>query len=281
MGRAQLSEETAHVTTTVTTAPLPPMPRAGSRAIRLLERNFILYKRIWIILFSGFFEPVFYLVSIGFGVGALVESVPLADGRTVSYAAFVAPAMLASSAMNGAVYESTLNVFFRLKWGKIYDGMLATPLGAMDVALGEIAWSQIRGGMYATAFVLVMAAFGLIQSWWAVLAVPIALLIGFAFAGVGMAATTYMKGWQDFDLVQLVTQPLFLFSGTFFPITAYPEAIQRLAWISPLYHGVELMRSATLGSFDISAFGHLGFLVAMGAVGMAITRRRFEKLLKP
>ena len=184
------------MTSTVITAPLPPMPRPGSRAVRLLERNFILYKRIWIILFSGFFEPVFYLVSIGFGVGALVDSVTLADGRAVSYAAFVAPAMLASSAMNGAVYESTLNVFFRLKWGKIYDGMFATPLGAMDVALGEIAWSQIRGGMYATAFVLVMAAFGLIQSWWAVLAVPIALLIGFAFAGVGMAATTYMKGWQ-------------------------------------------------------------------------------------
>lgn len=249
--------------------------------MRLLERNFILYKRIWIILFSGFFEPVFYLVSIGFGVGTLVDSVTLADGRAVSYAAFVAPAMLASSAMNGAVYESTLNVFFRLKWGKIYDGMLATPLGAMDVALGEIAWSQIRGGMYATAFVLVMTAFGLVQSLWAFLAVPIALLIGFAFAGVGMAATTFMKGWQDFDLVQLVTQPLFLFSGTFFPISAYPEAIQRLAWISPLYHGVELMRSATLGVFDVSTVGHVAFLVVMGAVGMAITRRRFEKLLKP
>lgn len=268
-------------TAITTTRPIPPMPRQGSRAIRLLERNFILYKRIWIILFSGFFEPVFYLFSIGFGVGTLIDQINLADGRAVSYAAFVAPAMLASSAMNGAVYESTLNVFFRLKWGKIYDGMLATPLGAMDVALGEIAWSQIRGGLYATAFVIVMAIFGLIESWWAILAVPIALLIGFAFAGVGMACTTFMKGWQDFDLVQLVTQPLFLFSGTFFPITAYPEAIQRLVWISPLYHGVELMRASTLGIFDGSVFGHLAFLVVMGAVGMAITRRRFERLLKP
>jgi lipooligosaccharide transport system permease protein len=159
--------------------------------------------------------------------------------------------------------------------------MLATPLGAMDVALGEIAWSQIRGGMYATAFVIVMGIFGLIESWWAVLAVPIALLIGFAFAGVGMAATTYMKGWQDFDLVQLVTQPLFLFSGTFFPITAYPDAVRALVQVSPLYHGVELMRASTLGIFDLSAVGHLAFLLVMGATGMAITHRRFEKLLKP
>jgi lipooligosaccharide transport system permease protein len=269
------------MSTAVDTRTVPTMPRPGSRAIRLLERNFILYKRIWIVVFSGFFEPVFYLFSIGFGVGTLIDQITLADGRAVSYAAFVAPAMLASSAMNGAVYESTLNVFFRLKWGKIYDGMLATPLGAMDVALGEIAWSQIRGGMYATAFVIVMGIFGLIESWWAVLAVPIALLIGFAFAGVGMAATTYMKGWQDFDLVQLVTQPLFLFSGTFFPITAYPDAVRALVQISPLYHGVELMRASTLGIFDLSAVGHLAFLLVMGATGMAITHRRFEKLLKP
>jgi len=259
----------------------PPMHRPGARAVRLLERNLLLYKRIWVVLFSGFFEPVFYLLSIGFGVGALIDQINLPDGRAISYAAFVAPAMLASSAMNGAVYESTLNVFFRLKWGKIYDGMLATPLGAMDVALGEITWSQIRGTLYSIAFVIVMLAFGLIHSPWAVLAVPVALLIGFAFAGVGMAATTFMKGWQDFDLVQLVTQPLFLFSGTFFPITAYPLALQRLAWLSPLYHGVELMRATTLGLFDVSIFGHLAFLVVMGAAGMAITRRRFEKLLKP
>ncbi len=215
--QAQLHQEAVDLSSIVAPRIAPPMHRPGARAVRLLERNFILYKRIWIILFSGFFEPVFYLLSIGFGVGALIDEITLSNGRAVSYAAFVAPAMLASSAMNGAVYESTLNVFFRLKWGKIYDGMLATPLGAMDVALGEIAWSQIRGTLYSIAFVIVMLVFGLIESWWAILAVPVALLIGFAFAGVGMAATTFMKGWQDFDLVQLVTQPLFLFSGTFFP----------------------------------------------------------------
>jgi lipooligosaccharide transport system permease protein len=255
--------------------------RPGARAIRLIERNLTLYRRIWIVLLSGFFEPVFYLFSIGFGVGSMVNEVRLADGRLITYTAFVAPALLASSAMNGAIYESTLNVFFRLKWGKVYDGVLATPLQALDIALGEIGWSQIRGCLYAIGFTVVMTMFGLVTSWWGMLAVPIALLIGFAFAGVGMAATTFMKGWQDFDLIQLVIQPLFLFSGTFFPIDFYPESLQTVARLSPLYHGTELLRAATLGSFDWSVAGHAAFLVVMGSIGLAITRRRFEKLLLP
>jgi lipooligosaccharide transport system permease protein len=111
------------------------------------------------------------------------------------------------------------------------------------------------------------------------MAVPAAVLIGFAFAAVGMTATTFMKSWQDFDLVNMVTLPLFLFSGTFYPLDVYPEAIQTIARFSPLYHGVELIRACTLGSFDWSIAGHLGFLVGMGAVGVAITARRLDRLL--
>ncbi|MGQ0849330.1 MAG: ABC transporter permease [Actinomycetota bacterium] len=269
------------MSTVLTTRVLPPIRRPGTRAVRLLERNLTLYRRIWIILLSGFFEPVFYLLSIGLGVGSMVDLVNLPDGRAVSYAAFVAPALLASSAMNGAIYESTMNVFFRLKWGKIYDGILATPLQPLDIALGEIGWSQIRGTLYAIGFTIVMAMFGLITTWWGVLAVPIALLIGFAFAGVGMACTTFMKGWQDFDLIPLVIQPLFLFSGTFFPVSFYPESLRFLVQVSPLYHGTELLRAATLGVFDWSLLSHTAFLLVMGGVGLALTRRRFQKLLMP
>ena len=261
---------------------LPPIRRPGTRAHRLIERNLILYRRIWVVILSGFFEPVFYLLSIGVGVGFLVnQGVTMADGRVVTYTAFVAPALLASSAMNGAIYESTLNVFFRLKWGKVYDGILSTPLQPLDIAIGEIAWSQIRGCLYAIGFTIVMALFGLVDSLWGVLAVPIALLIGFAFAGVGMAATTFMKGWQDFDLIQLVIQPLFLFSGTFFPVSQYPPALQWVVQVSPLYHGTELLRAVMLDHFDWSIIGHIGFLLAMGSIGLAVTRRRFEKLLLP
>ncbi len=121
--------------------------------------------------------------------------------------------MLAASAFNGALLDSTYNVFFKLKFDKLYDQMLATPLSTTDIARGEIAWGQLRGSAYSAAFLLVMAAMGLVSSWWALLALPAALLIGFAFSAVCMALTTFMKSWQDFDKITLVQLPLFLFSA--------------------------------------------------------------------
>jgi lipooligosaccharide transport system permease protein len=259
-------------------ARVAPPGLLGLRAQRVVERNLMVGRRNWTLFLSGFFEPVFYLFSIGVGVGALVGDLEV-GGRTVSYATFVAPALLASSAMNGAVFESTFNIFFKLKWGKVYDAMLATPLRPVDIAAGEIGYSLLRGGIYAVGFMVVMVAFGLAESWWAVMAIPAALLIGFAFAAVGMAATTFMRSWQDFDLVQLFTLPLFLFSATFYPLDVYPEAIQQITRISPLYHGVELIRAFTLGSFDWTLLGHAAFLLAMGAVGLTIAGRRLEGLL--
>lgn len=264
---------------TLATRAVPVSAFGGLRAHRLLERNLMVYKRSWIVLFSGFFEPVFYLFSIGVGVGALVGDLTLPDGSPVSYTAFIAPALLASSAMNGAVYESTMNIFFKLKYGKIYDAVLSTPMKPVDIAVGEISWSLIRGGIYAVGFMIVMTLFGLIESWWAIMAIPAALLIGFAFASVGMAATSFMRSWQDFDMVQLFTLPLFLFSATFYPLDVYPEVIQNLTRLSPLYHGVEIIRSLTLGLFDWSIVGHMAFLLAMGAAGVTVAARRIEKLL--
>ena len=258
---------------------LPPAAITGMRAQRMLERNIMVYRRAWIVVLSGFFEPVFYLFSIGIGVGQLVGEIDLADGTVVSYAAFVAPALLASSAMNGAVFESTINIFFKLKYGKIYDAVLATPMRPVDIAVGEISWSLIRGGLYAFGFVIVMIGFGLVESIWAIMAIPAALIIGFAFAAVGMAATSFMRSWQDFDVVNLITLPLFLFSATFYPLDVYPPLLQNLTRISPLYHGVELIRGFTLGVLDITMIGHAGFLLAMGAAGALVASRRLEKLL--
>ena len=265
---------------TTTTAPVrPDFSRPRLRAHRLLERNVLVYRRIWKVIFSGFFEPVFYLFSIGVGLGALVGEVTGPGGRPVSYTAFVAPALLAASAMNGAVLESTLNVFFKLKYGKVYDGMLTTPLRPVDVALGEVSWCLIRGLIYAGGFLVVALVMGLTSGWLWVFALPSALLIGFAFAACGLAATTYMKSWQDFDLVNLVTLPLFLFSATFYPLDVYPPALQAITRLSPLYHGVELIRGFMLGVVDATMIGHAGFLVVMGTIGLAITRRRLETLL--
>ena len=249
------------------------------RADRVLERNFLVYRRIWKIIFSGFFEPVVYLFSSGVGLGALVGDVTGPGGRPVPYTAFVAPALLGASAMNGAVFESTMNIFFKLKFGKVYDGMLTTPMRPTDIAVGEITWCLIRGLIYATGFLVVLLLMGLTEGSWWPMALPASVLIGFAFASCGMAATTWMKSWQDFDLVSLVTLPLFLFSATFYPLDVYPPVIQSLTRVSPLYHGVELIRGFVLGILDWSMVGHAAFLVAMGLVGVAITRRRLATLL--
>ncbi len=250
------------------------------RAQRIWEHNYIVYRRLWKIVFSGFFEPVFYLFSIGVGIGALVGDVTGPGGIQISYTAFVAPALMAASAMNGSVIETTFNIFFKLKFQKVYDGVLTTPMQPSDIAIGEIGWALLRGVLYSTAFILVMFAMGLTTSWTAILAIPAATLIGFAFGAVGMAATTYMRSWQDFDLVTLVTMPLFLFSGTFYPIDVYPPLIQNVAKISPLYHGTELLRGFTLGILDWTMLGHAAFLLVMGLIGAVIANRRLDGMLR-
>ena len=250
------------------------------RAQRIWEKNYIAYRRLWKVVFSGFFEPVFYLLAVGVGTGTLVGDVQLADGAAIPYASWVAPALMAASAMNGSVIETTFNIFFKLQFGKVYEGILTTPMKPMDIAIGEIGWALLRGVLYSTAFIGVMFALGMTESPWAVMAIPSATLIGFAFGAVGLAATTWMKSWQDFDLVTLATIPLFLFSGTFFPIDAYPPLFQNLVKLSPLYHGAELLRGFTLGVLDWSMLGHAAFLVAMGLIGAAVAARRLDGMLR-
>jgi lipooligosaccharide transport system permease protein len=249
-------------------------PSRGGGAARVIERDLLVARAYWLVILSGFAEPVFYLFAIDVGLGTLVGDVTGPDGTPISYAAFAAPALLAASAMNGAVYESTFSIFFKMKWGKIYDGMLATPLTPTDIAVGEIGWSQLRGLAYASAFMVVMAVMGLIASPWAVLAVPSAILMGFAFGAVGMAAVTWMRSWVDLDLVNVALLPLFLFSATFYPLDVYPRPLQLLTQLSPLYHGVTLIRGLTLGVVDWRLLVHAGFLLVLAVVGGRIAARR-------
>jgi lipooligosaccharide transport system permease protein len=264
---------------TLLTRIAPPMLFGSRRAALLVERNIYVYRRTFLVLFSGFFEPLFYLLSIGLGIGGLIGTIPGPDGRPIPYELFVAPALLATSAMNGAIYDSTFNVFFKLNYEKTYDAVLATPLGVGDVALGEIAWALIRGTLYAIGFLAVMLVLGLVVSPWMILAIPAAILIGWAFAAVGMAATTFMRTWQDFDLLQLVLLPLFLFSATFYPISVYPEPIRIFVQLTPLYHGVDLLRSLATGTVGLGSLVHVAYLLVMGLIGLAIVSRRLDKLL--
>ena len=245
----------------------------------LIERNIRVYRQGWAVLVSGIFEPVFYLLSVGVGVAQLVGRVELPGGQLVTYTAFIAPAMLASSAMNGAMYDAVFNLFFKLKYNKLYDAVLATPITPVDVAAGEIAWALMRGAFYSSAFLLVMLVMGLITSWWALLALPAVVLVGFSFAALGTAATTYMKSWQDFEYVTLVTLPMFLFSATFYPLSTYPESLQWVVRLSPLYHAATLLRELTTGSVSASSLVHVVVLVAIGLVGVLVTGRRLERLL--
>ena len=229
---------------------------------------------------SGFFEPLFYLLSVRIGIGKLVTHVDV-GGQALSYAAFVAPALLAASAMNGAVFDSTFGMFFQLKYQRSFEAILATPVTVDDLALGEMAWALTRGLMYATAFLVVMAGMGLVHSFWALAALPGATLIGFGFAAVGMAGTSFMRSWQDFEFVQLAIMPLFLFSATFFPLSIYPRALQLVVQCTPLYHGVALERALTTGAVGPGVLVHVVYLVAMGLGGLTVASRRMARLLQP
>lgn len=267
--------------TALATRIVPDVVLRRRRSVHLIERNLMVYRRAWLVLVSGAFEPLFYLLAIGVGVGGLVGEVATAGAQQVPYAVFVAPALLAASAMNGAVYESTFAVFFKLRYAKTYDAMLSTPMNPRDIAVGEIVWCQLRGLLYAIGFVAVMLVLGLAPSLTgALLALPGAVLIGFAFGAVGMVASTFMRSWQDLDLVQFVLMPLFLLSATFFPLEVYPEAVRPLVQLSPLYHGVELLRGLTLGTAGWGALVNVAYLVALTAVGMVFTGRRIERLLR-
>ncbi len=257
---------------------LPTGMYAG-RARVLVERSMLVNRRAWLAVVSGFCEPVFYLFAMGVGFGRLVGDVVGPGGEPISYVAFVAPALLAASAMNGAVYDATFNIFFKFKYARLYDAMLATPLGPLDVAIGEIAWALLRGGMYAFGFLVVMLAMGLITSPWALLALPAALLIAFSFAAIGMACTTFMRSWQDFDLVQLALMPMFLFSTTFFPLTVYPGPVGLGVQCLPLYHAIEIMRGLCTGHVGLSILGHLLYFAVMAGIGVVVASRRLGALL--
>ncbi len=248
------------------------------RAATLFERNYLVHRRIFIIIFSGFFEPVFYLFSMGIGLGHFVGKVPGPNGELISYATFIAPAMLATAAMNGAIYDAT-SVFWKMKYARLYDAVLATPVGPADVAVGETAWALFRGLLYGVAFLATVAALGLAHSALAIFALPSALLVGFAFAGAGVAAATFMRTWQDFEYLNLVQLPMFLFSATFYPLSIYPHAIQIVVRCTPLYNAIALMRALMLGSVGPYQLVNAGYLAVMGLIGLWIAARRVDLLL--
>lgn len=257
--------------------PLSALYSRNARAV--IERGFrVIKSQNWVVLVSGFFEPVFYLLSMGIGLGRLVGSVQGPNGAPISYTAYIAPALLAVSAMNGAVYDSTWNIFFKMHFGKLYQSMLYTSLGPFDIAVGEIFMALFRGFLYALGFTGVMAVMGLITTPWALLLVPTSVMVAFGFASFGMAITSYMKTFQQMDIITFVMLPMFLFSATFYPLTVYPAPVQWVVQALPLWHGVELMREISTGTFGLVTLVHFLYFVVMIFVGLAFTTRRLRAL---
>jgi lipooligosaccharide transport system permease protein len=283
MGRPDLRPEADAVTLLAAVASSRLADRFGGsrRSLRVVERELRAYESYRLAFLTGMLEPMLYLLSIGVGVGELVGRIPGPGGTPISYEKFVAPALLANAAMSGAIFDSTFNFFVKFKYARTFDAMLATPLSVADVTRGELAWSLARGGLYAAVFLVAMVAFGLVASWWGVLAVPIALLVGFAFSGAGLAATTYMRSWVDFDLVTLAMVPMFLFSATFFPLERYPAAVEAVVRLTPLYQGVALSRAVVLGDVHVGLVWHAVYLVVMGWAGLRVASRHLGRLLQP
>lgn len=249
------------------------------RSTVVLERSLIAFKSsTWFAVLSGFLEPVLYLFSFGYGVGKLIGEVTLSTGLTVNYAMFIAPGLLATSAMNGAIYDSTWNVYFKLNESKTYQGMLATSLGPLDVALGEILSALLRGFVYSLGFMSIAAPMGLIPSWWGLLAIPAAVLIAFGFASVGMAITSYFKSYQQMGLINITLLPIFLFSGSFYPLTVFPDWAQLIIKLLPLWHAIELVRNLTLGIVGLHLVGHICYFLAMVISGLYFTTKRLNAL---
>jgi len=248
------------------------------RAFAVFERNVRVYRRQWLMIVTGFFEPLFFLLGIGFGVGGVIGTLTY-NGAEVPYAAFVAPALLASSAMNGAIFDSTFNVFYKLKYAKLYDAILTTPVSIGDLAVGELLWSNLRGVIYSVAFLAVMLAFGLVASPFALLAPVAVIFIGFAFGAAGFAITTHMRSWKDFDFIFIILTPLFLFSATFYPVEIYPGVLRYIVELSPLTRGAHLVRSLVFGDLNLLMLVDIGFLSLVGFLGYRHAVSRLGKLL--
>ncbi|MFD0558665.1 lipooligosaccharide transport system permease protein [Stackebrandtia endophytica] len=243
--------------------------------IHAFEHWMLNYRRVWVgTIFSGFVMPILFMVGIGLGVGAYVQDTSSIGG--VSYAAFIAPGLLASTAMQITMGEMTWPVFGALRWGAQYKAMQASPLRPIDMLNGHLLYGMLRGFISAVVFLVVMVFFGVVSSGWAPLAVIPATLTAFSLVGLMYAYAVTVDSEIGLSIIQrFVIIPITLFSGVFFPLTQLPQALQAIAWISPLWHGAELSRWAVNGTPTPWFWGvHVLYLLALGAVGWWAAYRR-------
>jgi lipooligosaccharide transport system permease protein len=266
-------------------ADLAQAPGSWQLSIRALRCWLTVYRRIWrSSVWSSVLGPVFYLGALGYGLGSLVDKHSTAWLGGVPYVAWVAPAILATQAMNSGIGEASFPVFGSVKWNKIYIAAQATPLRPADIGRGHQLFIALRIAMNSAIFIVIMALFGTIYSAWAVLLLPAAVLTGVAFAAPVAAWAVTLKRETPFNyMFRFGAIPLMLFSGTFFPVTRLPGWLQPLAYATPLWHGVALCRSLSLGQVGLGNLGaallHVGYLAVLAGVSIAAGNRTYRRRL--
>jgi lipooligosaccharide transport system permease protein len=251
----------------------------AARAI--VERNLRVYRHTWILLVAEVLEPVLYLGSIGLGIGVLVGHVTGLGGHVVKYPEFVAPALLATAAMNAALNETVFLMYVRLAVDRVYEPIVATPMTIAAIVAGEITWAVLRSIAITVGFLAIIAVFGLVASPWALIGLLGAAAIGFCFAALGLLVATLVRGFADFQYVQLVMLPMFLFATTFYPLSVYPRPVQIAVECLPLYHAIQLLRLPALGDVAPSVLLSAGYLITLGALATWVSTRRLRRLLMP
>ncbi len=251
-------------------------------AFRVWQRNVTIFRKYWkSIMFPNFVEPLLYLGALGLGLGAFIQQGEI-NGQ--AYIIFIAPGLLASNAMFAASFESTFDTFVKLRFDRVYDAIITTPVNAEDVVAGEYLWAGTRAALYGTAFLLVLTTLGiafgepLVTSWWALLIPPMLLLIGVMFSVMGTLFTSLIGRIDLYAYYfTLVVTPLFLFSGIFFPVEDFPAPVPQIAWFTPLYHAVNVCRALATGPSPdvlVDVAWIVVFTASLALVPVQIMRRR-------
>jgi lipooligosaccharide transport system permease protein len=251
-------------------------------SLRVFEHHLLVYRRTWRgSLFSTFLSPVLFLAAMGLGLGAIVDANNPQGVGGADYLGFLAPGLLAATAMQTAAFESTYPIMAGLVWRKTYDAMIATPLGHRNVVFGQVAWVTTRLLLVTGAFVLVMAAFGAVNLASGLIALPFAVLTGLAFAVPIQAFAATQRNDNTFNAIfRFLVTPLFIFSGTFFPLSQLPDLVEPIGWVLPLFHGVALTRGAALGTLEpAGAVLHTAVLLGFVVLGLAASMITFRRKL--
>jgi len=249
------------------------------RAWLIVRRNVLVFRTARLALLSGMIEPLVYLLTLGVLLDRMVGTVTV-SGQTVDYLSYVAPGLLAATTMTVVVNESVSNLFYKLRISRAYDAVLAAPVSGVDIVVGELGWTLMRTALCAAPFILAMAGLGVASRASVPLLLLGTLIEAIAFGAVGLAVATYLRTWQQRDLVQVVVLPMFYLCGTLFPVQGYPEAVRALVTITPLYPCVELLRSWSVGVAQVDVSFSLAYLGLMTVVGGAVAVHRIETLLR-